>query len=510
MPRDEGMPPACTLPLRGGEDEGPAADAREPGLRVFGKNVILYGIGNISARAASFLLVPIYTYSLSITDYGVLMSLLMTAQLMVVWMGIGSRQGFVRLARECETNSLMGSLLGSSSLLNIAGGVVVTGASVTLLTPLFRSFLHHQQIQGYIALTCGIALFQSLTLLILSYYRARNESKKYIAYNLATTVLQMLLTLVFLRILPFGIGGALGAQAMSYALVWVLISGQVFARERVGVSLRLVRRLLAFGAPLIIVLSGSFLTDITAVYLLGYFKGLEDVAIFSLGGKIASIAIIAFLLPFQLAYEPFVFSGLDSSELHDTISRLVTYMALGFLFIAIGMGFLSRGLIHIIAPPNYTSAFFITILMLPALLFQGIYYFGESLLHIKNKTYITSIIITVLTCVGIILNIIFIPKFGRYAAVMVYNFVLVASGISVMFFGMQHVKIVLDKQRLAIIAGWFVALFTILYMIKNIENKYYYSIIAIFLILLSIFMIVCPFFRKDEKMGILALLRKAG
>ena len=64
-------------------------------LRTLGKNACFYSAGTIGARTASFLLIPVYTHTLSTGDYGLLSVLLQTAQIMVIVIGIGSRTAFV-------------------------------------------------------------------------------------------------------------------------------------------------------------------------------------------------------------------------------------------------------------------------------------------------------------------------------------------------------------------------------------------------------------------------------
>src|SRR5258706_9112438 len=106
-----------------------------------GKNAILYALGTMAIRTASFLLIPIYTYSLSVTDYGLLSVLLQTTQIMVIVISIGSRTALVRFAREYEKKDEIGTLIGTSIFINFIGAAAVTGISAVLLLPLFNGIL---------------------------------------------------------------------------------------------------------------------------------------------------------------------------------------------------------------------------------------------------------------------------------------------------------------------------------------------------------------------------------
>ena len=88
-------------------------------LKIFGKNAIVYSIGNVGLRAASFILIPLYTHSLSMNDYGLLMTLLLTIQLMLTTMNCGMRPGLIRFTKEYEERNRISALVGTSCFINL-------------------------------------------------------------------------------------------------------------------------------------------------------------------------------------------------------------------------------------------------------------------------------------------------------------------------------------------------------------------------------------------------------
>ena len=74
-------------------------------LKKLGENTAIYAIGNVGLRAASFLLIPLYTHTLSVADYGLLATLLITIQLMLIVMNMGMRTTLVRFLKEHEENN---------------------------------------------------------------------------------------------------------------------------------------------------------------------------------------------------------------------------------------------------------------------------------------------------------------------------------------------------------------------------------------------------------------------
>src|SRR2546428_325469 len=127
-------------------------------LRMLGKNACFYAAGTIGLRAAAFLLIPVYTHTLSTGDYGLLAVLLQTAQIMVILIGMGSRTALVRFAKEYEDKNRTGVLLGTSVVINLLGALAVT-ATASLAAPLFKGVLHSERVFGYVLLTCVGAFF---------------------------------------------------------------------------------------------------------------------------------------------------------------------------------------------------------------------------------------------------------------------------------------------------------------------------------------------------------------
>jgi O-antigen/teichoic acid export membrane protein len=474
-------------------------------LKLFGKNALIYAIGTICLRAAPFLLIPLYTHSLSISDYGLLATLLMTIQILITFMDLGTRKGFTRFATEYESKNLIGHLLSSSILIIVAGGSIVTGISVLFLLPFFRSVLHTDQVLGYIVLTCCAAAAFSLFNLIIAYYRARNESMKYMIINFSSSMLLIVVNLVFLVIFHQGIRGVLAAQIITYGSLWLFVSLNVFSNTGIGFSMQLTGKLFRFGFPLVFA-AGGRITEVSGLYFLSYFATLEQVAIYSLGHRIAEIADVVLIQPFQLAYEPFVYAHIDKPEVRVTIAKLLTYLMLAFAFVAFGVAFVSRDLLRVIAPPEYFSAYSVISLMLPGIAFKGVYYIGESLLHIKNKTYITGTMVTVFTVLSVILNYLLIPHWGIYGVIAVFNVTAISKAVLLMILGLKAFPIRLELERLGVAGILLVSFLTTAFFLSETSPYIYYSVLPIAACVSVAFIYFENFYDDHEKAVLRGLL----
>lgn len=471
-------------------------------LKLFGKNTIVYVIGNVILRGAAFLLIPLYTHSLSVSDYGLMSTLLVTIQIVLIIMSLGMRTTLIRFAREYEQKNQLGQLLATSLIINVLGGVFVTGVILIFILPLFRAILHHDNITMYLLLTCFASFIQSLFMHMTSYYRAKNQAVKFMYASVAAAIILIIINILFLYVLHLGIIGALIAQIISYGIVLLWISGLILIKTGFTVSAPLILKLFRFGFPLVFSMSGEFFMGAATTYILSFFAGLETVAIYSLGYRLAQILGIVLIGPFQLAFQPFIFAHLDRPEIKGTMSRLFTYLVLATVFISFLILICTKALLPVIAPPEYARAYPLIIFIIPALAFGGVTFFGESLLNIAHKTHIIGLTVTISSIISIFLNFILIPKFGAYGAIITLYAANVSMSIFLLRLGLDRFPILLEFRRIGIIAFLMILFLSTILLLQKISGFWFYCITLNFTILSVFFMYSVEFFNELEKSAI--------
>jgi len=473
--------------------------------RVFselGKNALFYFIGIVALRASSFLLIPIYTYSLDMGDYGRLALLLQTGQILVIVIGLGSRTALVRFAKEYEDKNQMGLLLGTSIFINVAAAVLVTVTTTVFLSPVFGRLLHTDNTPHYVFWTCAAAAFNCLSVHLVTYYRAGEQGLKVTLANLSTAASLILLTMLFLRFWHLGVYGALLAQTIIYGLLTTFLFVTVSSKIRMSISLRLTWDLIRFGLPLIFVMAGGLITQASGMYFMSYFRGLDEVSIYSLGTKMAQIAEMSLILPFVMAYEPFVYSRTGKSRVWADISRLLTYLMVAFAFVAWAIVFVARDLLTVIAPPEYGSAYFLIFLLLPALAFRGVYYIGESLLYLEKKTQLVGGVVTLFTVVSVGLNYALIGYWGMYGALAAYAITTIGTGITVLKLGLGMSPVRIEKERLCLAGGLLFAFLVAVYALRDASHYVYYIAVPLSVCVGTLFLCSSSFVKEDERRAV--------
>jgi O-antigen/teichoic acid export membrane protein len=471
-----------------------------------GKNALLYSIGTIAIRSASFLLIPIYTYSLSVADYGLLAVLLQTAQILIIFVSLGSRTALVRFAKESDQKGELGLLIGTSVFINLLGAALATAICGALLLPLFRDILHTEHVLRYVVLTCSAAATNCLAFHLMAYYRAEQKGVKVTMANLCAAGVLVLATGVFVRLMHLGIDGALIAQTVSYGLLSIFFLIDIASKVRLGVSLHLTLSLIRFGLPLIFVMGGVLVTQTSALYFLSHFSGLAQVGVYSLGLKLAAIVEMILILPFEMAYEPFVYGQIGNPGLWRTISRLLTYLMLAFTFLACGIVFIARDVLPLIAPPAFSAAYLITFLIVPSLAFKGVYYIGESLLFVEKRTDIAGTVVSFFSVLSIGLNYLFIRQWGMFGAAAVFMFTMIGIGTVVMKIGLNLAPVRIEKDRLCAAAALLFGLLAVVYAVRDEGAVIYYSAVPVAMCIGAVALFVSGFVRDDEKRILLQLI----
>lgn len=468
-------------------------------LKIFGKSAVIYSVGTISVRAISFILIPVYTHFLSIEDYGLLSTILLTIQILVTLIDLGMLSGILRFFTEYKSKKAENELISSALTVNFMNGSVITVLTIILLPKIFNYLIPASYEFNLILCIALSALSQTVCINMLSFYRAKNKFVLYTVTSLIIAALITGLTVFFLVILKWGIVGVLTAQIIAYGSMFLFLLISTFKDSGFLPSKTGVISLIRFGFPLIFSRSGDIIFNTTGLYFLSFFAGLGKVGLFALATKIAAITGMVLIFPFQLSYQPFIFSQINNPEIKKYISRIATYLLIVFYIVTFFLVVIFRDLIKVIAPPEYYSAYNIIFLLLPISAMMGFQYIGQSLLLIKNRTNTVGAIIAITSLISICINFFFIKYFSLAGIIIVANLNALMITILLFIFGFKVYKVDLEKHRILIMILLFISTMFFIFQIQNTSTLIFYSS-AILLFILSFYLLYSlNYFQEDEK-----------
>jgi len=321
------------------------------------------------------------------------------------------------------------------------GSLIVSSIALVVLLSLFRmpinDFLNLNGHPEYIVWCLVLIGLDAVSTIPFARLRQENRPKKYAFVKISGIVINILFTLLFLVFIPRYAAAHPGASIThwynSHSRVGLLILANLFQnlfvflilfREwkafRFHIDKALWKQVFAFSSPMIIIGLAGMVNEVMDRQMLAKFLPLPEpnvkrlVGIYSANYKLA-IFITLFIQAFKMAAEPFFFNQARDKNAPQTYAKVLKWfvvtLCVAFLFTALYLDVW----IHLIGRA-YRSGVGIVPVLLFANICLGIYYNISVWYKITDRMrmglYIT-LMGAVITFAG---NILFIPKWGMYAA----------------------------------------------------------------------------------------------
>jgi O-antigen/teichoic acid export membrane protein len=326
-----------------------------PALKQLSTESLIYGLGQVSGRAVQLLLVPVLTRVLAQSAYGIsdlVFAYLQTAVLILVFGMDGALARFFYQEPDREARIRM----ASSSLVF---RLLVGGAAALLLalfaTPLSQALVGSVAYRKYILIGAATLPCTLIVLFGNDVLRVTFQPWKFIALNLVQTLLTAALSLWLVLGRHLGVAGVLygrlGGDAAGALVALVLVRHTLAPRFR----LETLRRMLAYGAPLVpVAIAYGAITSVDR-FVLQRARGLEEVAVYSVAIKFFALVTMA-VSAFQLAYGPFAFARAHAPDAGRLYARVfAAYVAVASLA-AMLAGLFAPEALAVVVPRGYAAA----------------------------------------------------------------------------------------------------------------------------------------------------------
>lgn len=425
-------------------------------IKSLAKDTAVYGLSSIVGRFLNWCLVPLYVYLFPAEEYGIVTYLYGVTAVMLVILNYGMETGFFRFANKEDnpekvyTTSLIS--VGTTSLVFlILLTIFLKPVSIALKLP------EHSLFIWLIGATIAVDAFSNLPF---AYLRYRNKAWRFAGIKLINVALNIGLNLFFLLLCPlieknnpgliswfytplggksFGIGWIFIANIISSYIILFLLMPQLMGRRWLFSS-SLLRKMLSYSWPLLILAIAGMLSQNMGQLLIPYLFSNEDAArtmvgIYGANMKIA-IVMVMFTQAFRYAYEPFIFSQAKKA---GESSRLMYADAMKFFiifgwFIYLGVMFYLPVLRYFISPSYWEGLQVVPVMMAAELCF-GVFFNLSLWYKLTDKTQWGMYLSLICFIIMLGLNIWLVPLIGipngymgsAYAALISYFAVMLIS-----------------------------------------------------------------------------------
>lgn len=467
-------------------------------LSVQAKASVVFVVASLFSQGMAFITMPIFTRLLTTSEMGYVTTYnawqvmlgavvglsLSSASFNIAMMKFENQRdqygsSILALSLIPSLSFLLIAVLFRETLANIMGlseSLVILMAVVFIFSPAFNFWLMRQRYE----------------------YKYRSVALVTICNSLFSTVFSIVFVVAFLEIgltdLPFARLLPVGAIMAIFGFVF---SVRIFSCGRTGYDKTFWKFALITSLPLIIQALSKHILDVSDRVMIGWLVGESYVGIYGVLYSISSISLIVWTA-INSSMVPYIFEKLktnDPGPIKSVSSKIVMAFAIACLILTI----LAPEIVHVLATDEYESAIYLMPPIAAGIFFTCLHNLYSNLILYKEKTILVMVATAIAAVVNILLNLLFIPKFGFISAAYatLISFAVLAF-LQYCFARKTGQQDIMDDKRIFFISVIFIV------ACLSINLIYPYLVIRVFVI--AVALLVCLLFRK--KLAALFQFRK--
>ncbi len=381
------------------------------------KHSSIYAIGTISRQLTGFIMLPVYTRYLTPSDYGVIA--LLNISFVIVERLFGARLAaaipkfyYSKKEEDADPDSTVSTALAITGVVSLASALFLI-----LFRDNFSSVVFGTMDYGIVVAIFSITLLTgALESYALVYIRMLQKPVLFVSMNICKLVLQIVLNVWLLVFLEMGVLGIAISAAASSTIFAIILTIYTISHTGFRLSKSKALRMVLFAWPLWLSgLAGIYIWSSNR-YFIRVLGSLDDVGVFELGAKFASILMVLCWGPFFQYWQTERFN-LYNKENADASFRSVFYFVSTFLVIcSLGISIFSGPLIIIMAAPEFHDAGSVVPFLVFGTLFAALVEFANFGFLVKENTAQISINAYLIAIFITVLYLFTIPEYGYMGA----------------------------------------------------------------------------------------------
>lgn len=461
------------------------------------KNSLIYTIGNVITALSAFFLLPLYTKYLTVSDFGITNSMQIISSVLVIVLSLALERSLFRVYYDYNTEKEQKDFLGTI-FLSILGagclGLLLCFLASRYLNLLFSSIPFHPYYT--------LAIFYSFVLSIINFTQTvaqvKQNARQFIFISITTLLVTIGANLILILHLHEGALGYL--KGVLYGGLCVIPFAFYYIHTSINYTFNStkLKSALLFSLPILPSLIAGWVLNLSDRVFIDKYYTLADVAIYSLGYRIASLVIFISSAIF-MSYNPLFFNIANRKELsvEEQKSRIYKINSAIIILIGIvGLGILlcSDAALKLFFPKDYMASYaYISVLILSFIIAQVTGLFNL-MIYQNKKTKPVAVITICCAVLNMALNYFLIPRYGVFCAVLSN---LICNSVNFLLIYL------LAKKNYFISLDWLVVAkillcYTAVYFInRSVIDK---NIISLMLVKVVSFGVIMMIFRKSITM----------
>src|SRR5215213_8391143 len=404
------------------------------GIKKLAGQTLWYGASSIAARFLNYLLTPYLTFALTGPAYGEMSLVYAAIPFLNVIFTYGLETAYFRYSKnkEQETdvyNTSMVSLIISTSILT---------AVLILFNKQLAALIGIKEHPEYFTWSAFIIAFDTLTALAFAKLRYEGRPVKFASVRIAGILINIALTFFFLSVCPkiqqkdpksfigtfynpaIGVGYVIIANLAQSFFTLLLLSKEMLA-FRWRFNAKLWKEIILYSSPLILAGFAGMINETFDRIMLNWWSSAAtdqaakiEVGTYSACYKL-SILITLSIQAFRMAAEPFFFSAAQEQQSQRIYARVMKFFVITICFMFLFVVLFLDVWKHFIQNKVFWQGLKVVPILLLANMFLGIYYNLSIWYKLSNKTMAGAWITIIGALITLLINALFIPKFGYMA-----------------------------------------------------------------------------------------------
>lgn len=399
-------------------------------IRKLASQTAIYGLSSIFGRFLNYLLVPLYTYSFSAAQYGVVAEFYAYAGFFSVVLLCGFETGYFRFRnkKEPDKDKAYSTALIFVVLINLGfiGFIAITNNQLSATL----GYTAHPE---YVLYFAAILMMDAISSIPFAKIRAENKALLFAGIKITEILITVILSLFFILYCPKvyaqnppswfavfydpgrGIGYIFIANLVASSVKFLLLIPQ-FKSISTGFDKDLFMRMLGYSLPMVVIgfagIINEMLNRILLKNLLPYdFQtNMKMLGIYSACTKL-SILMSLFIQAFRYAAEPFFFDYADKLDARKVYADVLKFFVIFCVFIFLLVS-LFLDVFKYFVGEEYRTGLEVVPVLLMANLFLGIYVNLSIWYKLTDRTVLGALVSLAGAVLTIALNVWWIPVYG--------------------------------------------------------------------------------------------------
>jgi O-antigen/teichoic acid export membrane protein len=436
------------------------------GIKKLAGQTLWYGVSSIAARFLNYLLTPYLTNAsvLRETYYGEMSIIYAAIPFLNILFTYGLETAYFRFSKTKEAEK---EVYSTATLSLMASTAVFTVILLLFKQPL-ANLLGVPNRPEYITLAAFIIALDALAALAFAKLRYEGKPRKFAAIRIAGIVINIGLTIFFLSVCPaiqekdpngfigvwydksFGVGYILLANLLQAFFTLLFLSKEFFS-FRWQFNAKLWKEIIVYSSPLILAGFAGMINETFDRIMLNWWTADPEpkiqVAIYSACYKL-SILITLSVQAFRMAAEPFFFSAAQGQQPQRIYARVMKFFVITICFMFLAVALFLDLWKHFIQNPDQWEGLRVVPILLLANMFLGVYYNLSIWYKLTGKTGAGARITLIGAAITLVINYLFIPRFGYMACAWATFFCYGTMMVVSYKWGQKHYRIPYPTKKL--------------------------------------------------------------